>query len=119
MDNKDNKPLTATTVRELGIEFSGFRDLVSQQFKTVNKNIEELIIALNKANDSKADIKDLDNLRVVVNEKADKKDVMMNAANIELLKKMNGLKSTLLWVGLVASAIINIVFIYNLFTGKI
>lgn len=36
---------------------------------------------------------------------------------LEGVKTRNGFKNTLLWVGLVASAIINIVVIYQLFTG--
>ena len=39
-------------------------------------------------------------------------------SEITTLKNFNGLKNTLLWVGLVASAIINIVVIYQLFVGK-
>lgn len=34
------------------------------------------------------------------------------------LESKNNLKNTLLWVGLVASAIINIIVIYQLFTGE-
>lgn len=37
---------------------------------------------------------------------------------IERLKGTNQLKNTLLWVGLVASAIINVLVIYNLFTKE-
>lgn len=36
---------------------------------------------------------------------------------VAALETKNTLKNTLLWVGLVASAIINIVVIYQLFTG--
>lgn len=37
---------------------------------------------------------------------------------IERLKGVNQLKNTILWVGLVASAIINVLVIYNLFTKE-
>ena len=37
---------------------------------------------------------------------------------IERLKGRNQVKNTVLWVGLVASAIINIIVVYNLFTTR-
>lgn len=118
MPEDDHKPLTATTVRELGIEFSGFRDVVKLQFAEVNKNITDLVVALREANDNKADKADLEVIRILANTKADQKDVDNNTIRIKSLEKFNGFKSTLLWVGLVASAIINIVLVYNLFGGK-
>jgi len=39
-------------------------------------------------------------------------------SRVTKLESRNGIKNTLLWVGLVASAIINIVVIYQLFSGK-
>lgn len=39
-------------------------------------------------------------------------------SDVAVLKTRDGLKQTLLWVGLVASAIINIVVIYQLFSGE-
>ena len=117
MPEDEHKPLTATTVRELGIEFAGFRDVVKLQFAEINKNISDLVTALRDANDSKADKSDLEAVRTLVTTKADQKDVDNNTIRIKSLEKFNGFKSTLLWVGLVASAIINIVFIYNLFGG--
>lgn len=40
-------------------------------------------------------------------------------ARVAVLESKNNIKTTLLWVGLVASAIINIIALYNLFTGKV
>ncbi len=37
---------------------------------------------------------------------------------VSALENRQGIKQTLLWVGLVASSIINIVALYNLFTGR-
>jgi len=119
MEDKDDKTLTATTVRELGIEFAGFIKLVNQQFYQLNKTIQDLIKSREYSNDKKADKTDLDALAIIVSSKADLRLVIDNSEDIETLKKLNGLKSTLLWVGLVASAIINIVFVYNLFTGTV
>lgn len=115
MSEDEHKPLTATTVRELGIELSGFREVVKLQFKETNSNISELVDAIKLSNDNKADKKDLDALTVIVEAKADKTAVASNILRIEALSSSNGLKTTLMWIGLVASAIINILFIYNLF----
>jgi hypothetical protein len=49
---------------------------------------------------------------------ATKDDLAGLTARVIILEKRNGAKNTLLWVGLVASAIINIVVIYQLFTGS-
>jgi len=46
-----------------------------------------------------------------------KDDFISHDKRIAKLESFNGLKTTLLWVGLVASAIINIVMVYNLFGG--
>jgi peptidoglycan hydrolase CwlO-like protein len=37
---------------------------------------------------------------------------------ISTLKGVNSLKNTMLWVGLVASAVVNVLVIYQLFTGR-
>lgn len=47
----------------------------------------------------------------------DKSEASALEKRVTTLEKRNDLKNTLLWVGLVASAIINIVVIYQLFTG--
>lgn len=46
-----------------------------------------------------------------------KDDFIAHDKRITRLESRDGLKTTLLWVGLVASAIINIVMVYNLFGG--
>jgi hypothetical protein len=48
---------------------------------------------------------------------ATKETVADIETRVTILEERNTLKNTLLWVGLVASAIINIVVIYQLFTG--
>lgn len=47
-----------------------------------------------------------------------KDDHMALDRRVVKLEGKDNLKNTLLWVGLVASAIINVVVIYQLFTGK-
>jgi regulator of replication initiation timing len=42
----------------------------------------------------------------------------LNTTEIKSLKNNKRFKETILWVGLVASAIINILALYNLFSGK-
>lgn len=49
---------------------------------------------------------------------ADVKSVSSLEARVVKLEDKNSIKQTLLWVGLVASAIINIVVIYQLFSGR-
>lgn len=46
-----------------------------------------------------------------------KVQILTLEAQIKDLKGVNSLKNVLLWVGLVASAIINVVVIFRLFTG--
>ena len=49
---------------------------------------------------------------------AEKEEVAKLEIRVEKLEGKNGFKQTLLWVGLVASAIINIIALYNIFTGE-
>lgn len=58
-----------------------------------------------------------DKLNELTNSFAEKEEMAKLEVRVEKLESKNGLKQTLLWVGLVASAIINIVVIYQLFTG--
>lgn len=44
-------------------------------------------------------------------------DLDATKRRVSKIETKNIVKDTLLWVGLVASAVINIVFVYNLFTG--
>jgi hypothetical protein len=48
---------------------------------------------------------------------ATKDDHIKLERRVVKLEEMKNLKNTLLWVGLAASAIINIIALYNLFTG--
>lgn len=54
---------TPTTVRELGIEFRGFKNLVDERFVNLSADINRLAKALEEANSQKADQKDLLDLR--------------------------------------------------------
>ncbi len=49
---------------------------------------------------------------------ATKDELMQLDKRVVTLESKNNLKNTLLWVGLVASAIINIVVVYQLFTER-
>jgi len=71
---EDNRN-TPTTVRELGIEFQGFRSLVDVKFQSLTESIERLANALENSNSNKADRKDLDDLivRIVALELAQNK----------------------------------------------
>lgn len=84
-------PEAPTTIKELGIHVS-----------YINKNLE----AINKK------------LEVMTDVYASKEDLEEVKVRVLALETKNNFKSTLLWVGLVASAIINIVVIYQLFTGN-
>lgn len=59
---------TPTTVRELGIEFRGFRTLVDERFTNLSADIKRLAAALEESNKAKADKDDLTalTLRVLV-----------------------------------------------------
>jgi len=138
MEDKDNKPLTATTVRELGIEIAGFIKLVNHQFQELNKTIRDLTAAHVATNNNKANKEDLNALASVVADKADKDDLnalaklvadkadkektaellATHSSNIKKLQNSNTLKIVFMWIVLVASAIINIVLVYNLFSGR-
>ena len=65
---------------------------------------------------------DVNELKEVVeraaNNFATKDELGRLEVRVGLLENRNGIKNTLLWVGLVASAIINIVVIYQLFSGE-
>lgn len=90
MTDDDHKPLTATTVRELGIQFDGFKEVTALQFKEINGNLTDLIQTIKDTNSSKADQKDFIALSVLVDTKADKKDV--NA--IEIIQGKSWIKNT-------------------------
>lgn len=62
----DDSKNTPTTVRELGIQFQGFRDLVDERFTNLTSNIQRLADALENANSNKADKKDVDDLKLDV-----------------------------------------------------
>lgn len=49
---------------------------------------------------------------------ASKEDHIKLEARVTALEKKDTIKQTLLWVGLVASAIINIVMVYKTFSGN-
>ena len=81
-----------TTIKEVGIHIGYMRHDISE--------LKQLMQSLPNGFATKDDLNKVD-MRVIA------------------LEKRNGVKGTLLWVGLVASAIINIVIIYRLFTGEI
>lgn len=78
MQENEHKTIAATTVRELGIQFDGFKDVTRLQFKEVNTNLTNLVRVLHEANSTKADQKDLVALAATVATKADQKDVDAN-----------------------------------------
>lgn len=80
-----------TTIKEVGIHI-GY----------MNKNLEAINKKLDSMSETYATKEDHDELKV----------------RVVALESKNTLKNTILWVGLVASAIINIVVIYQLFVGK-
>lgn len=63
--SEDNRN-TPTTVRELGIEFQGFRSLVDVKFQSLTSSFDRLSLALETANANKADKADLEALAVKV-----------------------------------------------------
>jgi hypothetical protein len=65
----------------------------------------------------RADIQELkDLIRVMPNGFATKEELSVLDRRVVKLEDRQNLKGTLLWVGLVASAIINIIALYNVFT---
>lgn len=63
-------------------------------------------------------IKKVDDLTIAQTEISElRTEVTYLKKEITQLKGVNNLKNTLLWVGLVASAIINVVALYNIFGG--
>lgn len=60
--------------------------------------VDRLALAMSEVNELRRELKDI-------------------KTELEEVKGVNNLKNTLLWVGLVASAIINVVVIYQLFGG--
>lgn len=87
----DHRVQPPTTVKEMGIHLGYLRDDI-QELKTIVKEQGE---------------------HYATNVALSALDIRVNS-----LEKHNDLKNTLLWVGLVASAIINVVVIYQLFTGS-
>jgi len=75
MPEDEPKSLTATTVRELGMQFNGFKEVTALQFKEVNGNLTDLVDALHAATSTKADQKDFAVLASLVDTKATQKDV--------------------------------------------
>lgn len=88
---EDHRSQPPTTVKEMGIHLGYLRDDI-QELKGIVKD-QTTIYATNAG-------------------------VTALEARVSTLEKRSDLKNTLLWVGLVASAIINIVVIYQLFTDK-
>jgi ribosome-binding ATPase YchF (GTP1/OBG family) len=84
--------------------------------KTKNKTINpELIYYMFE--EIKNELKDIKKDYVTKTESAAlKSEIHSLRVDIEKLKDRNTLKNTVLWVGLTASAIINIVALYNIFT---
>lgn len=78
------------------------------------KTVKEVGIHMGYMRDDIRDVKKL--IRDLSNGFATKEDHARLEARVDVLEKRNGFKQTLLWVGLVASAIINIIVIYNLFS---
>ena len=61
--SEDSHQQPATTVRELGIQFNGFMSLTDERFKNMNDAINRLAKALEDSNSTKADLKDVIELR--------------------------------------------------------
>lgn len=80
------------------------------------KTLEEIGIHLFYMNQEILELKET--MKEMPNGFAQIKDVAGLESRVATLESKNDFKQTLLWVGLVASAIINIVVIYKLFTGK-
>jgi len=108
MEDKDNKPLTATTVRELGIELSGFKDLTALQFKALTDSIVALTQTLNTAIKDKADRSELASLRQIVEQKATLTAVQAQEEDIAALKKSKGL----VWVYSTLSAVFGAILFF-------
>lgn len=92
--------------------------------------LERLAVVENEVKNVRSDISEVKKILAeglsTVNKKLDdaasnfvaKDEAVAMEKRIAKLESRNDLKNTLLWVGLVASAIINIVVIYQLFSGN-
>lgn len=93
MDTQQIKP--PKTIEEVGIHLV-----------YMSQKIGELNSTILKQSATHATKEEVDEFKIDVN------------ARLKVLETKNTIKDTLLWFGLVASAVINIVFIYQLFTGN-
>jgi hypothetical protein len=91
MNESDVTKNPPTTIREIGIHLA--------YQSTTLKEIQET-------------------LKVLPNGFATKEELLKVEKRVNVLEKKQTLKNTLLWVGLVASAIINIVMVYETFGSK-
>ena len=80
------------------------------------KTIEEIGIHLIYMSQELKELKDV--VKEMPNGFASIKDLGALATRVTVLENRNNLKNTVLWVGLVASAIINIIALYNIFTNR-
>lgn len=93
--NESAEPIP-TTVKEVGIHIGYMR----QEAREIKADIHELKVIVQDLPNGFAQIKDLSALE----------------SRVVKLENRENIKNTLLWVGLVASAIINIVALYDKFT---
>jgi predicted nucleic acid-binding Zn-ribbon protein len=99
--------MTAKTPKPLEIN----AELIYYQLTEIKRELAEFKIHYVTKEESSALKHEIQNLRNDITELKSTTE-----AEIERINGRDNMKNTVLWVGLVASAIINIIVIYNLFT---
>lgn len=96
--------MTKSTNSEIAVLQTEVKNMVSRM-ESQERLLREIITKVDKLTVAQTEIHDL------------RREVATLKEEITELKGTNNLKNTLLWVGLVASGIINVVVIYQLYGG--
>lgn len=102
-----DKQMTAKTPKPLEIN----AELIYYQLTEIKKELADFKVHYVTKEESAQLKNEIQNLRADITELKTATD-----AEISRINGRDNMKNTVLWVGLVASAIINIIVIYNLFT---
>lgn len=105
--SEENK--APSTVKELGIELQGFKEVVNLKFDTLTTEIARLAKALEDTIQAKADNKDLQDLRADLDTYKIEQAQLHKAQDILIKKKP--ILSTVLWS--LFSALLTAVFVYE------